>query len=136
MSGSCITIAQKTNGKARIALSSFVHALFELESFAVARFVAKDGKDPILLLLAPWIEADFECLVDVQLPFAEDVRQYMFPPLDRIVTVSGNVLKVHRNLPSDELMNSMSAYVDGMDLSTFGNDDEGYDFFFKSTSLF
>src|SRR5436305_8559744 len=127
MSGSCITIAQRTNGKARIALSSFIHALFELESYAVARFVAKDGKDPILLLLAPWIEADFECLVDVQLPFAEDVRQHMFPPLDRIVTVSGYVLKAHRNLPSDKLLDSMSAYVDGMDLSTFGYDEGYYD---------
>lgn len=108
-----------------MALSSFVHALYELESYAVARLVTKDGKDPLIVLLAPSIEPDYECLLDVELPFAEDVRQYRFPPLDRIITVSGKTLNVHRNLPSDKVMQAMSDYVDHMDLSTFGKDDEG-----------
>lgn len=109
-----------------MALSSLIHALYELDSYAVARFVEKDGKDPKLILLAPSIEADYECLVDIELPFAEDVRHYRFPPLDRVVTVAGKNLIQHRNLPSDELMQAMSDYVDTMDLSTFGKDDEGY----------
>lgn len=119
-------IAQKTNSKAIMALSSVVHALFELESYAIARLVPKSDKSPVILLLAPSIEVDYECLLDVQIPFAEDVRSYKFPPLDRVVTISGKVIKEHRNLPSDSLTSAMSDYVDRMDLSAFGKDDEGY----------
>ena len=125
MSVSCVIIAQKTNNKAIMALSSLIHALFELESYAVARLVPKDGKDPLLVLLAPSIEVDYECLLDVQLPFAEDLRSYKFPPLDRVVTVSGKIITDHRNLPNDTLKTAMSDYVDQMDLSTFGKDDDG-----------
>lgn len=113
------------NTKATMALSSLIHALYELESYVVARLVPKADKNPVLVLLAPSIEADYECLLDVQLPFAEDVRSYKFPPLDRIVTVSGKAITVHRNLPTGTLNSAMSDYVDSMDLSTFGEDDEG-----------
>lgn len=122
---SCVVIAQKTNSKAIMALSSLIHALRELESYAVARLVVKADKDPVIVLLAPSIEVDYECLLDIQLPFTEDVRSYRFPPLDKVVTVSGKIIKEHRNLPSDALSAAMSDYVDRMDLSTFGQDDEG-----------
>ncbi|KAL9101014.1 MAG: hypothetical protein Q9163_003680 [Psora crenata] len=125
MSVSCVIIAQKTNTKAIVALSSLVHALFELESYAVARLVTKTDKEPVIILLAPSIEVDYECLLDVQLPFAEDVRSYKFPPLDRVITVSGKTITEHRNLPSDALTKAMSSYVDRMDLSHASKDDEG-----------
>lgn len=116
MSTSNVIIAQKTNDKAILALSSFIHALFELDCYAVARLVTKDNKPPLIVLLAPSIEADFECLLEVQLPFAEDVRSYRFPPLDKVVTVSGKTVKEHRHLPGDDLLNAMSKYVDSMEL--------------------
>ncbi|KAK4635019.1 ATP-dependent DNA helicase II subunit 2 [Fulvia fulva] len=127
LSRSNMIVSQKHNDKASMALSSFIHALYELDSYAVARLVPKDMKDPKVIILAPNIEPDFECLYGIELPFAEDLRSYKFPPLDRVVTVSGKVLKVHRNLPADELQDAMSDYVDSMDLSTFGKDDEGED---------
>lgn len=120
-----IIIAQKTVNKAVLALSSLIHALFELESYAIGRLVTKTGREPVLVLLAPLIEVDYECLMDVQLPFAEDVRYYKFPPLDKVVTVLGKILKEHRNLPNDALRSAMSDYVDQMDLSKSGTDDEG-----------
>lgn len=129
MTVSSIIIAQKINDKATMALSSLIWALSELESYAIARLVPKDDKPPVLLILAPSIEKDYECLLDVQLPFTEDVRSYKFPPLDRVVTVSGKVVTAHRNLPTEELSSAMSDYVDSMDLSTFGKDDEGYVFY-------
>lgn len=101
-------------------------ALIEVESYAVARIVTKDGKDPLLVLLIPHAEPDWECLYDVPLPFAEDIRSYQFPPLDKVVTVSGQTLTKHRFLPSDELNEAMSDYVDSMDISTYGIDDDGY----------
>lgn len=125
MSISSVIIGQKLNTKATMALSSLIHALYELESYAVARLVPKADKNPVLVLLAPSIEADYECLLDVQLPFAEDVRSYKFPPLNRVITVTGKAITAHRNLPTDTLNSTMSGYVDSMDLSAFGKDDEG-----------
>lgn len=125
MERSHIVIPQRMNDKAVIALSSFVHALWELESYAAARLVPKDGKDPSLVLLAPSIERDYECLYEMELPFAEDLRAYKFPPLDRIVTISGKIIKEHRNLPSQALQDAMDDLVDAMDISEFDKDDEG-----------
>lgn len=132
MTVSSVLIAQRTNSISIMALSSLIHALFELESYAIARLVAKDDNPPLIILLAPSIEVDYECLLDVQIPFAEDVRSYKFPPLDRVVTVSGKVIKEHRNLPGDALSSAMSKYVDQMDLSTFGRDDDGFDTSFQN----
>lgn len=121
----CVTHAKRFDEKSELALSSLIWALVEVESYAIARIVTKDGKDPLLVLVAPHIEPDFECLYDVPLPFAEDIRSYQFPPLDRVITVSGQTLSKHRFLPSDELNDAMSEYVDAMDLSNYGIDEDG-----------
>jgi ATP-dependent DNA helicase 2 subunit 2 len=112
MGESCVTIAQSINEKARLAFSSLVHALHELDSYAVARIVVKDGKDPQIILLAPSIDSDIEALIDVPLPFAEDMRIYRFPPLDKVITSSGASISKHRNLPTTDLVDAMSDYVD------------------------
>lgn len=111
-----------------MALSSLIHTLFELESYAVARLVTKTDKEPVLTLLAPSIEVDYECLLDVQLPFTEDMRSYKFPPLDRVMTVSGKEIREHRNLPNEALISAMGDYVDHMDLSRMAKDDEGFEY--------
>jgi len=121
--GDCnVTYARKFDTEAQVALSSLVQAMHKAQAYAVARFVAKDGKEPLLVLLAPDIENN--CLYDVPLPFAEDVRGYQFPPLDRVVTVSGATLTEHRFLPGKELEQAMSDYVDAMDLSTYAEDED------------
>ncbi|KAL4781501.1 SPOC like C-terminal domain-containing protein [Aspergillus varians] len=122
LSNTNILIAQRPNDKASLALSSFIHALFELESYAVARLVTKENKPPVLVLLAPSIEPGYECLLEVQLPFAEDVRTYRFPPLDKVITVSGKVVTQHRNLPNDDLLDAMDKYVDSMELKDTDED--------------
>ncbi|KAJ5616072.1 hypothetical protein N7537_001186 [Penicillium hordei] len=127
MSNTNIIIPQRANDNASLALSSLIHALYELESYAVARLVTKESKPPMLVLLAPSVEADYECLIEVQLPFAEDVRSYRFPPLDKIITVSGKVVTEHRNLPSATLKNAMSDYVDSMDFVTTNDEGEPTD---------
>lgn len=118
MGESGITIAQPVNDKARLALSSLINALAELDSYAVARLVSKDGKEPQILLLAPYLEPGIEALIDVPLPFSEDIRMYRFPPLDRVITASGASLEKHRYLPSSDLDDAMSDYVDSMYCST------------------
>lgn len=125
MSRSNFIVPQKTNQPAQLGLSSFIHALYESECYAVARLVTKDLKAPIIILLVPRIEVDWEALIDVELPFEEDMRRYTFPPLDRKLTITGKVITEHKDLPTDELTNAMSEYVDAMDLSEFGKDDDG-----------
>ena len=109
-------VSQKGNDKAALALSSFIHALYELGSLAVARLVKKDMTEPIIALLSPLVEPDFECLIENVLPFAEDVRTYRFPPLDKILTVDGKAKKEHIRLPPPDLLDAMSDYVDSMSL--------------------
>lgn len=116
LENSNMLVAQKMNTKAALALSSFVHALYELGSVAVARFVKKDMAEPQLTLLSPLVTNDIECLIENDLPFAEDLRSYRFPPLDKILTVSGKSLTSHRNLPSAELQSAMDNLVDSMSL--------------------
>ncbi len=99
--------------------------MVDTETCAVARFVAKDMKDPQLLLLIPTVTDGLVCLYDVPLPFAEDVRTYPFPPLDKVITATGAVLTTHRLLPGADLNQAMNDYVDAMDLSMFGTDDDG-----------
>ncbi|KAI6091863.1 ATP-dependent DNA helicase II subunit 2 [Hypoxylon rubiginosum] len=126
MGATCQTIAQKFSDADALKLSSLIHSLQELDSYAVARIVTKDGNEPTLILLAPHIEPEFECLYDVPLPFAEDVRNYQFPPLDKVITVTGNtILENNRLLPSRELADAMDDYVDAMDISNWEKDDEG-----------
>lgn len=118
-------VAQRVNDKAILGLSSLIHALHELDSHAVARIVPRPGNNPSLVLLSYEINNEFECLYENQLPFHEDIRSYKFPPLDRILTVSGKTLHVHRNLPNENLQQAMDDVVDAMDLDGFDRDDQG-----------
>lgn len=126
MSNTNFIIPQKANDKAALALSSFIHALRELDYYAVARLVTKESKPPLVVLLAPYFETEedevYESLIEVQLPFAEDLRSYRFPPLDKVITVSGKVVTEHRNLPNESLQEAMSNYVDSMELDLKDDD--------------
>jgi ATP-dependent DNA helicase 2 subunit 2 len=125
LSRSNFIVPQKANQPAQLSLSSFIHALYESDCYAVARLVTKDLKAPVIVLLVPRIELDWEALVDVELPFEEDMRRYKFPPLDRKLTVSGKVITEHKDLPTDDLKSAMSKFVDAMDLSTLAQDNDG-----------
>lgn len=96
-----------------------------MQSYAVARLVTKNDKEPQLVVMAPYIDDDIDALIDVPLPFNEDFRMYRFPPLDRVITTSGATMTKHRNLPDEQLVKTMSDYVDSMDLSEFGKDEDG-----------
>lgn len=122
----CVTVARPWDEGSKLSLSALIHALYESETYAVARLVPRDNKDPVILLLRPSIEPDFECLYDVPLPFAEDVRSYPFPPIDRVITVTGKTLTQNRLLPDVKLNQAMSNYVDAMDLAEFDRDEKGY----------
>lgn len=58
------------------------------------------------------------------MPFADDVRNYRFPSLDNPVSKTGNILEKHPYIPTDIQMEAMDEFVDAMDLTVGGEDDE------------
>ncbi|KAG5372270.1 ATP-dependent DNA helicase II subunit 2 [Yarrowia sp. C11] len=119
-------IGQRGNNRDAVAISAFARALFEVDNFALARYVSKDGKDPQLVVLMPYIKAELEALVFCQLPFAEDERHFLLPSLTSLETRSGDktVTTHSRLLPTKEMLSAMDDYVDAMDLSKL-NDEDG-----------
>lgn len=65
MSTTNVIVGQKGNEQAHMALSSLIHALYELESYALVRFVKKNDEAPVMMILAPEINEERECLIDV-----------------------------------------------------------------------
>jgi len=75
MSITNVIVGQKGNDKAAVALSSLIHALYELESYALVRFVKRKNDAPVMMVLAAEVEPDFECLVDVQVRWVFSLRR-------------------------------------------------------------
>lgn len=66
MGNTNVIVGQKGNELAQMALSSLIHALYELDAYALVRFVKRKDEGPVMMALAPCIEAEVECLIDVQ----------------------------------------------------------------------
>ncbi|OJA12521.1 hypothetical protein AZE42_07151 [Rhizopogon vesiculosus] len=110
----------------QVALSSIVQAMFEKDVFAIARWVSKDGMDPRMGVLAPTMFEKIDCLLWVQMPFADDVRKYTFASLENLVSKSGEKITKHPYLPTEEQLDAMDKFIDAMDLMDAGEkDDEG-----------
>nr|XP_020143641.1 X-ray repair cross-complementing protein 5 [Microcebus murinus] len=73
--------AAKNDEAAAVALSSLIHALDELDMVAIVRYAYDKRANPQVGVAFPYIKEAYECLVYVQLPFMEDLRQYMFSSL-------------------------------------------------------
>ncbi|KAH9949516.1 SPOC domain-like protein [Amylocystis lapponica] len=108
----------------QVALSSIVQAMYEKDTMAIARWVSRDGMDPKMGVFFPMMFDNVDCLMWVQMPFAEDVRNFPFASLDRLVTRKGEVLEQHPYLPTTEQMDAMENFVDAMDLMDAGEKDE------------
>lgn len=122
-------VGTRGNNRDTVAMSAFARALFETDNFGLARYVSKDGRDPQLVVLMPYIKAEVEALVFCQLPFAEDQRMFILPSLTSLETRSGSktVTTHSRLLPTKEMVTAMDEYVDAMDLSKLkGEDDEAW----------
>lgn len=65
--------------------TALVHALEETDSVAIVRFVKRKNGTPILGALYPCIKPENEYFYLHKLPYAEDIRQFPFPPLDKFV---------------------------------------------------
>lgn len=115
MSETSVILPRKHDHRAAVAFDSLVRAMDEEQAMALARFVQRDNKEPVMVLLVPEI-GEVSCLLELQMPMAEDVRNYRFPALDVVRTNKG-VMHEHRLIPTREMEAAVSEYVDAMDLS-------------------
>ncbi|PWN54480.1 SPOC domain-like protein [Violaceomyces palustris] len=111
--------------KSQVELSSLVKALAELELIAIVRNVRKDRNEPELGVLMPCVEETYDCFYYTRAPFREDVKKFIFPPLDRILKKDGREVRNGPNLPSEEQQREMDDFVDAMDLMHADKDDSG-----------
>jgi len=56
----------------QVALSAIVQAMYEKGAMAIARWVSRDGMDPKMGVLSPNMFDKVDCLLWVQMPFADD----------------------------------------------------------------
>ncbi|KAM6129641.1 X-ray repair cross-complementing protein 5 isoform 2-T2 [Pterocles gutturalis] len=73
--------AAKDDENAAVAFSALVHALDELKVVAIVRYVYDRRCNPQIGVAFPYIKDAYECLIYVQLPYMEDLRQYIFSSL-------------------------------------------------------
>ncbi|KAF9229802.1 ku80-like protein [Gyrodon lividus] len=116
--------APPTSVPDQLAFSSVVQAMFEKGVLAIARMVSRDGGDPKMGVLSPVVWQSVDVLLWVQMPFADDVRHYTFPPLSTLTSRSGERITKHPYLPTEEQFEAMDKFVDAMDLTEAGEKDE------------
>ncbi|XP_036195657.1 X-ray repair cross-complementing protein 5-like [Myotis myotis] len=105
--------AAKDDEAAAVALSSLIHALDELAMVAIVRYAYDRRSNPQVGVAFPHIKDTYECLVYVQLPFMEDLRQYMFSSLKNN----------KKYTPTEAQLRAVDALIDSMSLVK--KDEEG-----------
>ncbi|ETW87659.1 hypothetical protein HETIRDRAFT_41157 [Heterobasidion irregulare TC 32-1] len=116
--------AEPTSGKDQVALSSLVQAMDKHQMYAVTKWVSREGMDPRMGVLAPCRFDKVDCFLWVQMPFADDIRKYTFPPLENLINKKAERVAKHPYIPTDEQMDAMGHFVDAMDLMQAGEKDE------------
>ncbi|KAI8576665.1 hypothetical protein K450DRAFT_256125 [Umbelopsis ramanniana AG] len=104
------------NMVASATISSLARALYEQNAYALVRYVAKENQQPKLGVLVPYFEPNIDALHFIRVPFAEDIRQFPFAPLDVVTLPNGKEVTDHKLLPSKELEDAMDAFVASMEL--------------------
>ncbi|TDH07014.1 hypothetical protein EPR50_G00119080 [Perca flavescens] len=94
----------KDDEHAGVALSALIRALDELNMVAIVRYAYDRRSNPQVGAAFPCIKQDYECLMYVQLPFMEDLRQFTFPSL-------ANNKKF---TPSDTQLSAVDSLIDSM----------------------
>uniref|UniRef100_A0A8C5UXB3 X-ray repair cross-complementing protein 5 n=1 Tax=Microcebus murinus TaxID=30608 RepID=A0A8C5UXB3_MICMU len=102
--------AAKNDEAAAVALSSLIHALDELDMVAIVRYAYDKRANPQVGVAFPYIKEAYECLVYVQLPFMEDLRQYMFSSLKNNKKYTPTCL-LHRALHPQEPLPPIQQHV-------------------------
>ncbi|KAJ8253021.1 hypothetical protein GJAV_G00208260 [Gymnothorax javanicus] len=110
--------APKDDEHAGVALSALIRALDELEMVAIIRYAYDRRSNPQVGAAFPCIKEKYECLMYVQLPYVEDLRQFLFPSLE-----------TKKFKPSEEQLSAVDSLIDSMMLVEKTEDGETVDMF-------
>uniref|UniRef100_A0A8C0WSB8 ATP-dependent DNA helicase 2 subunit 2 n=1 Tax=Castor canadensis TaxID=51338 RepID=A0A8C0WSB8_CASCN len=117
--------AAKNDEAAAVAISSLVHALDELDMVAIVRYAYDKRANPQVGVAFPYIKEAYECLVYVQLPFMEDLRQYMFSSLKNNKKCA----------PTESQLNAIDALIDSMSLVKKDEEEDTFEDLFPTTKI-
>lgn len=109
-----VLVANPDDKNAGRAMSAFIRALYETNMVGIGRYVLRKDSQPKVVALVPKIKTDSECLLVLQLPYMEDMRQFVFGSLPG-----------ERTAPSAEQLDAMDHLITSMDLMTAEVDNEG-----------
>uniref|UniRef100_A0A6I8SM68 X-ray repair cross-complementing protein 5 n=1 Tax=Xenopus tropicalis TaxID=8364 RepID=A0A6I8SM68_XENTR len=108
---------------ASVALSSLIHALDEMDMVAIVRYVYDRRCNPQVGVAFPRIKDKYECLVYIQLPFMEDLRQHLFSSLKNSKKFT----------PTDSQLSAMDSLIGSMSLVS--DDGETTEDLFKPSKI-
>ncbi|XP_064290970.1 X-ray repair cross-complementing protein 5 isoform X2 [Passer domesticus] len=115
--------AAKGDENAAVAFSALVRALDELKVVAVVRYAYDRRCYPQIGVAFPCIKDAYECLIYVQLPYMEDLRQYVFSSLKNS----------KKCLPTVDQLSAVDSLIDSMNLVQ--EDGETFEDLFKPSKI-
>nr|XP_060629911.1 X-ray repair cross-complementing protein 5 isoform X1 [Anolis sagrei ordinatus] len=115
----------KDDEAAAVALSSLIHALDELDMVAIVRYVYDRRSQPQVGAAFPLIKNEYECLAYVQLPYMEDLRQYMFSSLKNNKKCA----------PTEDQLLAVDSLIDSMSLVYEDENEETVEDTFKTSKF-
>ncbi|XP_055573695.1 X-ray repair cross-complementing protein 5 [Falco cherrug] len=117
--------AAKDDENAAVAFSALVHALNELKVVAIVRYAYDRRSNPQIGVAFPYIKDAYECLIYVQLPYMEDLRQYIFSSLKNN----------KKCIPTADQLSAVDSLIDSMNLVYEDDDGETFEDLFKPSKI-
>ncbi|NXK01538.1 XRCC5 protein, partial [Herpetotheres cachinnans] len=117
--------AAKDDENAAVAFSALVHALDELKVVAIVRYAYDRRCNPQIGVAFPYIKDAYECLIYVQLPYVEDLRQYIFSSLKNN----------KKCIPTADQLSAVDSLIDSMNLVYEDDDGETFEDLFKPSKI-
>uniref|UniRef100_A0A8C0HQX4 X-ray repair cross-complementing protein 5 n=1 Tax=Buteo japonicus TaxID=224669 RepID=A0A8C0HQX4_9AVES len=117
--------AAKDDENAAVAFSALVHALDELKAVAIVRYAYDRRCNPQIGVAFPYIKDAYECLIYVQLPYMEDLRQYVFSSLKNN----------KKCIPTADQLSAVDSLIDSMNLVYENDDGETFEDLFKPSKI-
>ncbi|XP_063256865.1 X-ray repair cross-complementing protein 5 [Prinia subflava] len=115
--------AAKGDKVAAVAFSALVRALDELKMVAIVRYAYDRRCNPQIGVAFPYIKNAYECLIYVQLPYMEDLRQYVFSSLKNN----------KKYIPTEDQLSAVESLIDSMNL--VHEDGETFEDLFKPSKI-
>ncbi|NWI88421.1 XRCC5 protein, partial [Pitta sordida] len=116
--------AAKDDKHAAVAFSALVRALDELKVVAIVRYAYDRRSNPQIGVAFPYMKDAYECLIYVQLPYMEDLRQYIFSSLKNN----------KKCVPTEDQLSAVDSLIDSMNL-VYEEDGETFEDLFKPSKI-